>query len=48
MLENLRAAGFETSEFDTVVITHAHPDHVGGTLDKAGRLVFGEARYFIS
>ncbi len=48
MLENLRAAGVEPSEVDTVVITHAHPDHVGGTLDEAGRLVFGEARYFIS
>lgn len=48
LLENLRAAGVEPSEIDTVVITHAHPDHVGGTLDEAGRLVFGEAQYFIS
>jgi glyoxylase-like metal-dependent hydrolase (beta-lactamase superfamily II) len=48
LLENLRAAGIEPSDIDTVVITHAHPDHVGGTLDEAGRLVFGEARYFIS
>jgi glyoxylase-like metal-dependent hydrolase (beta-lactamase superfamily II) len=48
LLENLRAAGIEPSEIDTVIITHAHPDHVGGTLDEAGRLVFGDARYFIS
>jgi len=48
LLGNLRAAGIEPPEVDTVVITHAHPDHVGGTLDEAGSLVFGEARYFIS
>ena len=48
LLENLRAAGIEPSDIDTVVITHAHPDHVGGTLDETGGLVFGDARYFIS
>jgi glyoxylase-like metal-dependent hydrolase (beta-lactamase superfamily II) len=48
LLENLRAAGIEPSEIDTVIITHAHPDHVGGMLDEDGRLVFGHARYFIS
>jgi glyoxylase-like metal-dependent hydrolase (beta-lactamase superfamily II) len=48
VLDNLRATGIEPSEIDTVVITHAHPDHVGGTLDGAGNLVFESARYFIS
>ena len=48
LLENLRAAGIEPSEIDTVIITHAHPDHVGGMLDEEERLVFGDARYFIS
>jgi glyoxylase-like metal-dependent hydrolase (beta-lactamase superfamily II) len=48
LLENLRAAGIEPSEIDTVVITHAHPDHVGGMLDEEERLVFSDARYFIS
>ena len=46
--ENLRAAGIGPLEIDTVIITHAHPDHVGGTLDEAGELVFSNARYFIS
>jgi glyoxylase-like metal-dependent hydrolase (beta-lactamase superfamily II) len=47
LLENLRAAGIEPSEIDTVIITHAHPDHVGGMLDEEERLVFSDARYFI-
>ena len=38
--ENLRAAGIRPLEIDTVIITHAHPDHVGGTLDETGELVF--------
>ncbi len=45
---NMRALGIEPSEIDTVVITHAHPDHVGGTLDQAGALVFPNAHYFIA
>lgn len=48
LLDNLRTAGIEPSDIDTVVITHAHPDHVGGTLDEDGRLVFDDARYFVS
>jgi glyoxylase-like metal-dependent hydrolase (beta-lactamase superfamily II) len=46
--ENMRAAGLEPSEIDTVIITHAHPDHVGGTLEETGGLVFPNANYFIS
>ena len=48
LLGNMRALGIQPSEIDTIVITHAHPDHIGGTLDEAGKLVFPNARYFIS
>jgi glyoxylase-like metal-dependent hydrolase (beta-lactamase superfamily II) len=48
LLDNLRATGIEPSDIDTVVITHAHPDHVGGTLDEAGNPVFESAHYFVS
>jgi glyoxylase-like metal-dependent hydrolase (beta-lactamase superfamily II) len=30
-----------------VVITHAHPDHIGGTLNATGELMFANATYFI-
>jgi glyoxylase-like metal-dependent hydrolase (beta-lactamase superfamily II) len=48
LLENLRASGVEPSDVDTVIITHAHPDHVGGTLNETGELIFSNAHYFIS
>ncbi len=48
LLGNLRGIDIQPSEIDTIIITHAHPDHVGGTLDEAGQLVFPNAHYFIS
>jgi glyoxylase-like metal-dependent hydrolase (beta-lactamase superfamily II) len=42
---NLRAAGVEPGEIDTVIITHAHPDHIGGVLEDDGQPTFTNARY---
>jgi glyoxylase-like metal-dependent hydrolase (beta-lactamase superfamily II) len=47
LVENMQAAGIRPADIDTVVITHAHPDHIGGTLDDAGNPVYANARYYI-
>jgi glyoxylase-like metal-dependent hydrolase (beta-lactamase superfamily II) len=47
LVPSMQAAGIEPAGIDTVVITHAHPDHVGGTLDDEGRLVYANAHYYI-
>jgi glyoxylase-like metal-dependent hydrolase (beta-lactamase superfamily II) len=44
---NLRAAGIEPSTVDNVVITHAHPDHIGGNLTGEGALAFPNAVYLM-
>jgi glyoxylase-like metal-dependent hydrolase (beta-lactamase superfamily II) len=45
--QNLRAAGVEPKAIGAVIITHAHPAHVGGTVDGEGQLVYTNARYYI-
>ena len=44
LVERLRQAGYEPQEVDVVVITHGHPDHIGGLM-KDGKPVFPNARY---
>lgn len=44
LVERLGQAGYKAEEIDLVVITHGHPDHIGGLTD-GGKPVFANARY---
>ncbi|VWD35926.1 MBL fold metallo-hydrolase [Burkholderia lata] len=41
--KNLVLAGIEPAAIDTILLTHAHPDHVGGLVNDAGQVAFPNA-----
>ncbi len=45
LIPNLRAGGIAPDDIDTVIITHGHPDHIGGNVDSEGKPAFRNARY---
>ncbi len=45
LLRNLHAEGIEPADIDTVILTHGHPDHIGGNIDAEGKPAFPRARY---
>jgi glyoxylase-like metal-dependent hydrolase (beta-lactamase superfamily II) len=48
IIARLEMAGVRPKDVDTVVLTHAHPDHIGGAIDSHGRPAFPDARYVLS
>lgn len=44
---NLAAAGVSPDEVDTVLLTHCHPDHIGGLLDAEQKPVFKRAEIIL-
>jgi glyoxylase-like metal-dependent hydrolase (beta-lactamase superfamily II) len=45
LIPNLQAEGIAPEDIDTVILTHGHPDHIGGNLDSEGKPAFPNARY---
>jgi glyoxylase-like metal-dependent hydrolase (beta-lactamase superfamily II) len=48
LLKHLQAEGVAPSDITDVVLTHGHPDHIGGVLDAGGHPAFSNARYVMS
>ena len=48
LMQSIKSANIDPATIDTIVITHAHPDHIGGALDDAGKPNFPNADYYIS
>lgn len=47
LLEQLRSAGFQPGDIDTVLISHYHGDHINGLRNKAGEFVFPKAKVMV-
>ncbi len=45
--DNLRAAGIGPEAVDTVLVSHLHPDHIGGLFDSQDRPVYPDATYYV-
>jgi len=46
--DSLSRAGFQASDIDVVVLSHAHPDHIGGLARDDGTMSFPNARVLMS
>jgi glyoxylase-like metal-dependent hydrolase (beta-lactamase superfamily II) len=48
LVARLEVAGIRPQDVGTVVLTHAHPDHIGGAVDAAWHPTFPNARHLIA
>jgi glyoxylase-like metal-dependent hydrolase (beta-lactamase superfamily II) len=45
LIQSLRAGGVKPEDIDTVILTHGHPDHIGGNTTSDGASAFPNARF---
>lgn len=43
LLKNIAAAGYTPEDIDTIILTHMHPDHIGGITNEKGEGFFPNA-----
>jgi glyoxylase-like metal-dependent hydrolase (beta-lactamase superfamily II) len=48
ILGNLKAAGYQPEQVDSLLLTHLHPDHACGLLDAGGKPAFANATVFVA
>ncbi len=46
IVENLKAAGYQPEQVDTIIMTHLHGDHTGGLSDRDGIPIFPNATVY--
>lgn len=46
--DGLAALGLSAEDFDTLLLTHMHPDHVGALIDKDGKAAFANAELVLA
>lgn len=47
LIQNLQVEGIQATEIDTVILSHGHPDHIGGNTNAEGKPAYPNARYII-
>jgi metal-dependent hydrolase (beta-lactamase superfamily II) len=48
LMNSLKHAGIDPKDIDPVVMSHAHPDHLGGCVAADGSSHFPNAQYYIT